>query len=134
MKFSICSIPKELLPAALTIPTVIESFNPIGFPNAIDHWPICTLSESANSSGLNFSFDWIFNTAISTSGDVPTSFVLYSLPSENFTKISSAPSITWLFVTTYPFSDTTNPDPKAPDSLVSWRFPEVPNNNSSSGL
>ena len=85
IKFSISSIPSELRPAALTIPTVIESFNPNGFPKAIDHCPIWTWSEFANSSGLNVSFESIFNTAISTSGEVPTSFVRYSRPFENFT-------------------------------------------------
>ena len=58
------------------------------------------LSEFANFKGVKVLFELIFNTAISTSGEEPTSFAEYSSPSPNFTKISSEPSITWLFVIT----------------------------------
>ena len=96
--------------------------NPNGFPIAITQSPILALSELPNLTGVNFSFESNCKTAISDNGSEPITLALYSLSPSTRTIISSAPWITWLFVTTIPVSSIINPEPRAADCL-SWGVP-----------
>ena len=71
---------------------------------------------------MNFSLVSNCKTAISESGSAPITFALNFFSPFTCTTISSAPSITWLFVTTIPFSSIIKPEPKAADFL-SWGVP-----------
>ena len=93
------------------IPAVTVPPKPKGLPIATAQSPTLALSESPKLTGLNWSLASIFKTAISIYGSAPITLALYSL-SPTLTKISSAPEITWLFVTTIPFVSIINPDPK----------------------
>ena len=81
--------------------------------------PILALSESPNETGINFSLVSNCKTAISDNGSAPITVALNSLSPFTLTIISSASWITWLFVTTIPFSSIIKPDPRAEDFL-SW--------------
>ena len=52
---------------------------------------------------------------MSVLGSVPITSAFSSRPVKNSMVISSAPSITWLFVTTKPSSEITKPEPSADD-------------------
>ena len=68
------------------IPAVTVPPNPNGFPMASTQSPTLALLESPSGTGLNFSLELIFNTAMSLTGSVPTNFASYSLSSVNLTK------------------------------------------------
>ena len=84
--------------------------------------PILALSESPKATGVNLSLVSNCKTAISDKGSAPTTLALYSWSPFTLTMISSASWITWLFVTTIPFSSIINPDPRA-DDFLSWGVP-----------
>ena len=89
------------------------------------------LPKATYSKGLSAS---IFSTAMSMFASVPTILAGKISPLMNSTSISSAPSITWLFVTTYPSSLITKPAPNA-EALRGPRCPLLgPRNKSSNGL
>ena len=58
------------------IPEVTVPPNPKGFPIAITQSPTLALSEFANFTGLNISFESILRTAISAYGSAPIIFAL----------------------------------------------------------
>ena len=68
---------------------------PKALPIAITISPTRKLLESPNSAKGNFSWISIFNNAKSVLGSVPTTRAENSLLSNNLTKISSEPEITW---------------------------------------
>jgi len=76
------------------IPDVTVPPNPKGFPIASTQSPTLALPESPSGTGLNLSFEFIFNTAISLTGSVPISLASYYLSLVNRTKIPSEPWIT----------------------------------------
>ena len=100
------------------IPEVTVPPKPNGLPIAITQSPILALSESPNWTGINFSFESIWRTAISDKGSAPIIVALYSLSPPTLTTISSESLITWLLVITIPFSSIINPEPNAADFLV----------------
>ena len=64
----------------------------------------------------------IFTNAKSVLGSVPITRPLNSRLSFSFTLISSAPSITWLFVTIYPSLEMMTPEPNPTrGSVCTWR-------------
>ena len=95
---------------------------PKGFPIAITQSPILALSELPNFTGINFSFVSNCSTAISDKGSAPITLALNSLSPFTLITISSASWITWLLVTTIPFSSIINPEPKA-EVCLSWGTP-----------
>ena len=121
IKSSYLDNPIDLFLAEI-IPAVTVPPRPNGFPIAKTQSPILALSESPKPTGLNLSSVSNCNTAISIKGSAPSTFALYSWSPLTLTIISSASWITWLFVTTTPFSSIINPDPKAADFL-SWGVP-----------
>ncbi len=98
----------EIIPAD-TVPP-----KPNGLPIATTQSPIRSASLSAQLTAVNFSPSSasIFKTATSESASRPKISAAYSLPSVKVTVISSASSITWLFVITIPLASTTKPEPK----------------------
>ena len=91
-------------------------------PIAITQSPILALSEFPNLTGMNFSLESNFKTAISERGSAPITLALNSLSPLTLTIISSASWITWLLVITIPYSSIIKPDPSAADFL-SWGAP-----------
>ena len=73
------------------IPEVTVPPKPKGFPIAITQSPTLALSELPKFTGENFSFDFIYKTAISDNGSAPTTSASYSFSPFTVTKISSAP-------------------------------------------
>ena len=104
-------LPKSLEIADI-IPAVTVPPKPRGFPIAIDQSPTLILSESPQPTYVSFLFfGSIFNTAMSALGSLPSNSAVNSVSSFRITVISSAPSITWLFVTTIPSSLIIKPEP-----------------------
>ena len=93
------------------MPAVTVPPSPNGLPIATTQSPILALSELPNFTGIKLSSDIISRTATSDKGSAPITFALYSLSPFTLTKISSAPSITWLLVITKPFLSIIKPDP-----------------------
>ena len=85
--------------------------------------PILALSESPKATCVNLSLVSNCKTAISDKGSAPTTLALYSWSPFTLTMMSSASWMTWLFVTTMPFSSIINPDHRADD----FRYWGVPN-------
>ena len=75
-------------PFELMIPSVTVSSNPNGLPMARTKSPACTVSESANFSGLTPGSS-ILSTARSTCESAPTNRAFFVRPSLNCTSISS---------------------------------------------
>ena len=96
---------------ALTIPAVTVEFRLNGLPTANTHSPTFNASESPTGI-VGKSSPSIFTNARSVLGSVPITRPLNSRLSFSFTLISSAPSITWLFVTIYPSFEMITPEPK----------------------
>ena len=95
------------------MPTVTVPPRPNGLPIAITQSPMRILSESPNLTAFSFFLvGSTLSTAMSVLVSVPTSSAVSFEPSEKFTSISSASAITWLLVTTMPFSaSSTKPEP-----------------------
>ena len=107
------------------MPAETEKPCPKGFPTAITQSPTRARSLLPNftkDKGLSYS---TFNKAISVLGSVPTKVAFNSSPLKSSINISSACSITWLFVTTNPVSDMINPEPRA-DVLLLFGLPFNP--------
>jgi hypothetical protein len=88
-----------LRPLALTMPLVTVSPIPKGLPMARTRSPTSALALSAKVTAGR-SLASIFTTARSVCGSRPTTLALNSRPSVRATVTTSAPSITWLLVTT----------------------------------
>ena len=119
MKFSKVLMPSWLRPSADTMPLVTVCPTPKGFPMANTMSPTWTCSElfitiTGSLSKLTLS------TAKSVSGSVPMILACVWRPSLSITKISSAASTTWLFVSMYPCGLTMTPLPKPDWAESSW--------------
>ena len=97
MKFSKVLMPSWLRPSALTMPLVTVWPTPKGLPIASTWSPTCKASEFPMTITGSLSRP-IFSTARSVSGSVPITLATVRRLSLRMTSISSAPSITWLFV------------------------------------
>jgi uncharacterized Ntn-hydrolase superfamily protein len=100
-------------PFALMIPIVTVCPTPIGLPTASTTSPTRTWSELPSGS-TGKPLPLIFSTARSLGASVPTIFASNDRPSVSSTVISSAPSTTWWFVSTYPSALTMTPEPRPP--------------------
>ena len=99
MKFCTPEPPRPVRPSAETMPEVTVWPRPNGSPTATTKSPTRSFDESATGSAVSFSAG-ICSTAISESGSVPSTFALTVRPSATVTEMSSAPSTTWLLVST----------------------------------
>ncbi len=79
---------------------------------AITHSPTRSLPESPILTGSRGFVVSIFISAISVFGSRPTTSASNSSSSDKITLISSAFSMTWLFVRIYPCSSMINPEPR----------------------
>ncbi len=104
-------MPTLARPTALITPMVTVWFRPKGFPMANTISPTFSLVASPQGSAGS-PLASILMTARSVFGSAPISFALKSRLSPSRTLISCAFSITWLFVTMYPSSETMTPDPR----------------------
>ena len=95
----------EMMPA-VTVPP-----RPNGLPMATTHWPTSAASELAHGTAVSGLRDSTFSRARSTSSSAPTSLAASTEPSDSTTSISSAPSMTWLLVTTKPSASMMKPEP-----------------------
>ncbi len=77
---------------------------------AITVSPTTILLESPKEADGRFVLS-ILSTAMSVMASAPTTSASYSSPSPRTTKIWSAPSITWLFVTIIPPESIMTPEP-----------------------
>ena len=102
-----------------TMPAETEPPSPKGLPIATTQSPTRIASESPNLTKGSGEVGSTFSRAISVFGSLPISVAASEVPSERFTVISSASSITWLLVTTKPSGETTKPEP----SDWTWRGP-----------
>ena len=75
--------------------------------------PTRILSESPSGATLRSCLAFVLSNARSVSGSRPTISAWSSSPLSSTTTILSAPSTTWLFVTMYPSSEITKPEPVA---------------------
>ncbi len=89
-------------PRAETMPAVTEPPRPKGLPIASTQSPTCAVSELPNCTAVSGLSVRMRSTAISVRGSVPSSSARIVVLSDRITLISSAPSITWLLVTTMP--------------------------------
>ena len=85
--------------SADTMPAETENPCPSGLPIATTQSPTRIRSELPNWTKGSAASDFTLSSAISVLGSVPTSSAFSFSPEKNSTWISSAPSITWLFVT-----------------------------------
>ena len=124
-------IPKERA-LALTIPAVTVEVRLNGLPTASTHSPTFNASESPTGI-VGKSSPSILIKARSVTSSVPMMRPLSWRLSFNVTLISSAPAITWLFVTIYPSLEMITPEPKPVRSGVcTWRLcvpPRPPKNS-----
>ena len=95
----------EMMPA-VTVPP-----RPNGLPMATTHWPTSAESELPQGTAVKGARASTLSRARSTSSSAPTSLAASTEPSESTTSISSAPSMTWLLVTTNPLGSMMKPDP-----------------------
>jgi hypothetical protein len=93
------------------MPAVTEPPRPNGLPMATTQSPTFALSESPNFTACSGLSVLIRNTATSVRGSVPRSSARMEVLSWRMTLISSAPSMTWLFVTTMPEASRMKPEP-----------------------
>ena len=133
IKSSYCPWPISL-PLADTIPAVTVPPKPKGFPTARTQSPTLKISESPKLTKGSFSpFVSTFKTAKSVLVSLPIILAINSLSSGKNTDISSAPSITWLFVTIRPSSLIIKPEPNAVDGLLDGPLSLKSLKNSSNG-
>ena len=99
MKFSKVLMPSWLRPSALTMPLVTVWPTPKGLPMASTWSPTCSASESPRVITGSLSRS-IFSTARSLSGSVPITLAGVRRASCSTTSMASAPSTTWLLVST----------------------------------
>ncbi len=100
--------------SALTIPAVAVRSSPNGLPIATTGSPTSTRSESPSWSGFSApAVASTRSTARSVDASVPTISAATESRFEKLTRIASAPSMTWKFVTMFPALSTTKPDPSA---------------------
>ena len=93
------------------MPALTERVRPKGLPTAMATSPMRTLSLSAKVMACTFAPS-IFSTAMSDAASPPIFFALYScLSLPSVTTMSSAPSMTWLFVRMCPSVLTITPEP-----------------------
>src|SRR5437773_2214048 len=98
-------------PVALTMPVVTVCSSPNGLPIAITGSP--TSSRAESPSGITGSpVASTFRRAMSVLGSRPRTLAENSRPSASVTRISVAPSTTWLLVTTKPAELIAKPEPR----------------------
>ena len=97
---------------AESTPSVTVWSRPKGLPMAITHSPTSTLSESPKRAGCILPAPSTWTTARSLFGSEPTSLPETVRPSRNVTFTSSAPSTTWLLVSTCPCPSKSTPEPR----------------------
>ena len=103
----------DVAPPRRDDPVVAVPPSPNGLPMAITQSPARVSSESPKAANGSASSDRTSSTARSVFGSRPTSAAGNRVPSFRVTIISSAPSMTWLFVTIRPAASTMNPEPIA---------------------
>ena len=99
MKFSNVLMPNWLRPSAETMPLVTVWPTPNGLPMASTWSPTCSASELPSVMAGSLS-SVIFSTARSLSGSVPITLAVVRRASGSTTSMASAPSTTWLLVST----------------------------------
>src|SRR5882724_5526022 len=104
-------MPRLARPTALTIPMVTVPSSPNGFPMASTTSATWVLLESPRVMVANPA-PGSLSTATSDLGSAPMSLALNSRRSPRVTRIWSAPSTTWLLVSTYPSAVTITPEPR----------------------
>ena len=98
-------------PRAETMPAVTVPPRPKGLPIASTQSPTEMPSLSPNCTACSGLSVLMRSTAMSVRGSVPSSSARMLVLSCRMTLISSAPSMTWLFVTTMPLASTMKPEP-----------------------
>ena len=99
-------------PRAEMMPAVTEPPSPNGLPIASTQSPMRMALESPNSRAGSGLSGFTFSNAMSPAVSRPTTVAFNEVLSCRVTVISSAPSITWLLVTTSPDGSMMNPDPR----------------------
>ena len=114
MKKRKSAMPTVVRATAETIPLVTVCPTPNGLPIASTRSPTSRSSESRSSSdGSRSAPGSMRSTARSVRSSARSTVASNSRRSASTTVISSAPRMTWLFVTMMPFSSTMTPEPSA---------------------
>ncbi len=94
------------------MPAVTVPPRPNGLPIASTQSPTREISESPKSTAVSGLSGFTCSSAISPVSSRPSTFAFSEVLSCKVTVISSAPSITWLLVTTMPELSMMKPDPR----------------------
>ena len=116
-------------PRAETMPAVTVPPRPNGLPIATTQSPTRAVSESPNCTAGSGLSDLTCNRATSPVSSRPSTLAFSEVLSCRVTVISSAPSITWLLVTTRPDASMMKPDPRLcmrRSGGVGWLSPRPP--------
>ena len=124
-------MPRSARPTALTMPCVTVWLSPNGLPRASTTSATSTRLLSASAT-TGYPAPGSFSTARSVFGSVPTSRAETSRRSASVTRMSCAPSTTWLLVRTNPSAVTMTPEP-SPRSRRGGRLPKNRREKGSSG-
>ena len=76
------------------------------------HSPMRSVDESPSGATGRFDCPSTFSSAMSVSGSAPTTRARSERPSDSFTRMRSAPSMTWLLVRILPSASTMKPLPE----------------------
>ncbi len=99
-------------PRAETMPAVTVPPRPNGLPIASTQSPTRSASESPNCTAVSGLSGFTCSRAMSPVSSRPSTLAFSEVLSCKVTVISSAPSITWLLVTTMPEASMMKPDPR----------------------